>query len=381
VSTDKSDDVAALSRQRIFILSFASIVIGCFAALAVAEVVVRIVRPQQLWELRPDIWIPAEDLGWRLGPNLNTTVNMGVGKVRLYSDADGSRVGPDGPRDGDIKILMLGDSFLAALQVEYEQTFGALLEERLSGQVGKSVRMINTGAVGWGPNRYLTRLRQMGSDWDAILVFFYQGNDVLSVDVDTRRPRQPTRVRNLRWPSSLAQAELVDALAWPVSDFLKERSHLFMLARHQFRYQLMRMGLSASRLHTDFWVSRVSARRWNVTADICKQIQEQAGTTPILFVMLPAAYQVDAEVGESYVRNQGYDMDEIDFNQISRLMIPRFNDVGVNVVDFLPPFRGALSEGYPQTHGTHDTHFNENGHTLTAELLEPLVLELLESSP
>jgi lysophospholipase L1-like esterase len=147
--------------------------------------------------------------------------------------------------------------------------------------------------------------------------------------------------------------------------------------RHALRYELMRVGLTARRLHGSFSESTKDDSRWDTTAAICANIKKAAGSTPIVFVMLPAAYQVDETVGESYKTYQ--DKDDVDFDQVSRLMNPRLEAQGIVVVDLLQPFRDALKSGYPPTHGSHDTHFNENGHVLTAELVEPYLLELLRN--
>src|SRR5712691_3072264 len=53
-------------------------------ALVLAEVLVRFAAPQQLVALRPDVWQPADSVGWRFRPNLNTTVNTGERTVHVF---------------------------------------------------------------------------------------------------------------------------------------------------------------------------------------------------------------------------------------------------------------------------------------------------------
>ena len=92
----------------------------------------RIVAPQPLVQIRPDIWMPVDGLGYQLAPNLDTTINTGEGSVRLLTDEKGHRIGLQGPPNGERKILAVGDSFLEGLQVEYEELvttrLGGLLE-------------------------------------------------------------------------------------------------------------------------------------------------------------------------------------------------------------------------------------------------------------
>jgi hypothetical protein len=46
-------------------------------ALLLSEGLIRLLAPQPLINLRPDVWMPAGDVGWRLRPNADTRVNTG----------------------------------------------------------------------------------------------------------------------------------------------------------------------------------------------------------------------------------------------------------------------------------------------------------------
>src|SRR5213076_68873 len=43
-------------------------------ALLLAELLIRLIAPQQLVLVRPDVWEPVDTVGWMFRPNLNTTV-------------------------------------------------------------------------------------------------------------------------------------------------------------------------------------------------------------------------------------------------------------------------------------------------------------------
>jgi hypothetical protein len=104
-------------------LVLVSLVLACLAA----EVLVRIVEPQQLIVDRPDIWQPRDTVGWEHRPNVQTTVNTGEGFVHFRTDAEGFRIGRAGRVEGDRQVLLIGDSFMEALQVEYEQSLAGLM--------------------------------------------------------------------------------------------------------------------------------------------------------------------------------------------------------------------------------------------------------------
>ena len=124
------------------------------------------------------------------------------------------RVGPDGQTRGDTRILLMGDSFMEALQVEYEQSVSALLERLLAEQVGHPVSVWDAGVDGWDPPQYLVRTRQLLArhHFDLEIVALYLGNDVVSRQVDYRPPRAPAERHALRLPRALTKREFIDAV-------------------------------------------------------------------------------------------------------------------------------------------------------------------------
>ena len=125
------------------------------------------------------------------GPRVNS-------QVRAYMlDADGELVydvivdyngkGMRGPEvdyekpDDVYRILIIGDSFVEAIQVPYEQTFPALLQEQLAAHdtADRRYEVIAMGRTGWGPLHeyiyYDAEGRLFGAD--LVLVTFYI-NDV-----------------------------------------------------------------------------------------------------------------------------------------------------------------------------------------------------------
>jgi len=129
-------------------------------AFGLGELLVRLVVPQQLVIKRPDIWQAVDTLGWAHRPNVNTTINTGERTVRVITDRDGLRVGLRGRVEGKRHVLLLGDSFMEALQVEYEQSVAGLLEARLTSRLGEPVAVRNGGVGGWDPPQYLMEARR-----------------------------------------------------------------------------------------------------------------------------------------------------------------------------------------------------------------------------
>ena len=219
--------------------------------LLLAEAAVRTFLPQQLIEFSQNVYVPADEFGFKLKADNDIWVNRGDRKVHLLTDEDGYRTGEAGRIDTDINILALGDSFLEALQVNYEQTITALIEDRLSQESGKSVSILNTGVSMYNPNHYLMVARKelAREEFSLVVVFVYLANDIVDERISYYKPLAPTTKHELRIPESFNKREIIDAVLYPVNDFLENRSHLFVLFKDQGRTLLARLGLTVNTIN------------------------------------------------------------------------------------------------------------------------------------
>jgi lysophospholipase L1-like esterase len=95
------------------------------------------------------------------------------------------------------RIALLGDSFVEALQVPQERTFGAILERRLTAECGRfagvEFEVLNFGVSGFGTAQELETLRYRASRFapDFVLLMFYASNDLFDnsreLDVEPNR--------------------------------------------------------------------------------------------------------------------------------------------------------------------------------------------------
>lgn len=161
--------------------SLALLGVSGLLALGVAEVAVRLAAPQQLILIRPDVWEPVDTLGWVRRPNIETQMNTGERTVTVRTDSARFRVGATGRREAATQVLLLGDSFMEALQVEYEQSTAGLLEAGLEAASGRPVAVRNAGVSGWSPNQYrlLARRELAETPYAPIVVAVFVGNDAI----------------------------------------------------------------------------------------------------------------------------------------------------------------------------------------------------------
>lgn len=345
--------------------------------LGLGEGMVRLLTPQQLILKRPDIWRAVDTVGWAARPDLNTTINTGERTVRLITDRDGFRVGQAGRVDGQKRILLLGDSFMEALQVEYEQSLAGLLEARLPRLLNAPVAVRNTGVGSWDPPQYLLAARRMlvRERFDLVLVAVYLANDVVPRRIDHFPPRAPVQVHRLRLPRGLSYGEFINAVLYPINDFLEVRSHLFILLKTQLNAVLTRFGLTAEEFPVDLLRREAGSPRWAVTAEILRDIRDVARThgVPALFVLIPAPYQVDVVEFQRALRGFRIDPAEVDLDQPNRLLTATMQVHQLDVFDALPEFRRAQRAGQ-RLYGKVDRHFGPAGHALLERLIEPLVV-------
>lgn len=138
---------------------------SCLAALAVAEVGLRIAKPEIGWRPFRDDFI-----GW---------------SHKEYQNFEPDPRPPGG--GGKPRILTLGDSFLAGSQLKrLDHRFPAVLQQALSDRV--RCQVFATG--GWGTDQQLFAFRQKGAPWqpDVVIVAFCANNDLANILSNSHGP-------------------------------------------------------------------------------------------------------------------------------------------------------------------------------------------------
>jgi len=351
-------------------LLVASITLSLF----LAEGVVRLVAPQPLILIRPDIWMPADGVGWKNRPNVDTRLNTGERDVRWRTDAQGFRTGAAPAGTAAVNILALGDSFLAAEQVNDEDTMVRLLEGRLASRSGRRVRLWNTGVAGWDPNQYRIELRRVldHSRPDGVLVFVYLGNDIIARVADAYPPRQPDERHHFRWPRSLGLREWVEAFGYPINDDLEVRSHLFILARTRLKYLLMRLSMTPYTFPDVLLARNVASPAWSTTAGILGDMEAAAAARgiPILFVLIPSQDEADPAEARRTAEGLGVPPHTWDLDQPRLRLGEEMQRRGLSVFDATPALRAAIAGAMPDVYGHVDNHLGKAGHRVMAAAME-----------
>jgi lysophospholipase L1-like esterase len=167
---------------------------------AAAEVGLRLAGYQALYDVysKPELfWQHDERLGWSLEPGARGRYR-GPRPFPMEFDSTieinslGLR-GPDLPlrRSGELRVVVLGDSFVAGFEVEQQETFSALLEAELRGRFDRPLHVINAGVRGYGTDQSLLWFRERGRGLRPdLVVAVFSAND-FEDNVTLHRVRRP----------------------------------------------------------------------------------------------------------------------------------------------------------------------------------------------
>ena len=129
------------------------------------------------------LFIPDSAIGYRLRPGARVRFSTAEFDTRIAVNDQGVRddepIGPKPPNER--RIVVLGDSLVLAVQVEQQQTFCHLLEQRLNSAGGPiRYRVINAGVQGYGPVEELLFFRHIARTFepDLVITTVFVGNDI-----------------------------------------------------------------------------------------------------------------------------------------------------------------------------------------------------------
>ena len=345
------------------------LVIGAIAVgILLGEMGLRLFYPQQLGVWRQD----RDGLGLHW-PGLVTYFPQSGFPVAFNSAGMRDREHAMTKPEGVFRVLVLGDSFMEALQVPFEESFPSLVEHELSQGTGRRVEVVNASVSGWGTDDELTYLTRYGMQWkpDLILVVMTLHNDIS----DNLREQFHT-IRNgqlVEQPppkDSLLRYELLRAKA-----YLSAKSHayrLLMRARRarEVREEARQLDSHVVALFRSTADAQIS-RGLELTGLLLERMQSLAASerSRLVLVMLPVALQLSDQEFAEFARSVPRSSGKLENDRPQRLMTRVGDRLGVAVIDLLPGFRDWTMRGARSLYLERDGHWNERGHRLAADLV------------
>jgi len=255
------------------------------------------------------------------------------------------------------RILFLGDSMVAGLEVKLNDTFVKLIETKLRGKF----EVLSAGVSGWSTEQQLLFLEKKGLEYkpDVVILAYYVGNDQIDnvvrqiftydskeLSVNQKRPLSETRVRSLFY-------------------FFTSYSHAFNF----FFWHLKDLFKQSETKYSDPFVEYIKNEdtkerdySWNKTFALLDRMNEDLTAKNISFVLLtiPDRLQVDINLRKKAELKEN----ELVLDKPQQKLINYATSRKIKYVDLLPPLKSNFSNSL---YYKEDIHWLEPGHSLVAE--------------
>ena len=348
------------------------LVASTMLSLLLAEWTVKTFYPQQL-----AVWYSMEDGMVIHPPGLTTYLAEFKREVRFNSmgmrDREHVR-----KKDGTIRILVFGDSFMEALQVNFEDSFPSLLESGLRQALRRDVEVVNCAVSGWGQDDQLAYLTRYARELepDLILAAMTLHNDVL----DNMEEQFHALVDDRLVPKPVNRIPPSELRILRVKGFLASRSHLWQLLRKLKSLGEIRIAGRALNTHV-FQLMRRNGetnelrRGWKVTFELFKAMREagQGMNAETAIMLIPLRLQLEDDALEKFRVSAGMSMDEIAVEKPQQVMKAFGQAANIEVIDLLPAFRRWTVERRASGKGAslhlNEGHWNVSGHALAARVV------------
>ena len=337
-------------------------------ALVLTEVLVRLVAPQPTGLSHQDRYgLPLHY------PGITRYLPQYGHEVSFNSVGMRDREHSSGAAEGTYRVLLLGDSFMEALQVPFDSTMAALLEGTLQARSGKPVEVINAGVSGWGTDDELRYLTSYGLAYkpSLVVVAMTLHNDVSdNLRLSWHKMVDGALVEQVREPIPFLQYKELQAKA-----FVATRLQIYQLwrrVRHGGEIRQVGRRLNSHLLSLFAKESPAEIRDGvALTGLLLERMQAVAGAVgaPVVLVLLPIRYQLSEAEFADFAAGYGASTESLSIVQPQSMMTATAASLGLPVIDLLPAFQGWTAEGRGPLYLEWDGHWNAAGHKLAADVV------------
>ena len=365
-------------RWRRWLANLSLALVSTLLMLSLGELALRLFYPQQL-----GVWHQTRD-GLAIH-RPNSTINFLNHKIQINSLGMRDRDHAVKKKEGTFRILLLGDSYMEALQVPFDESFPKLLEDRLRESGVQAVEVVNAAVSGWGTEDELAYLTRYGKhlEPDLILVAMTLHNDVS----DNMREQFYTLMDGRLQARPVRETPTIEHLMLQVKGFIASHSHLSQLWR---KYWYRRDIQNSGRLLNHHVANLLSgadtenmARGWQLTFEELRAIKtEGAGIgAEMAVVLIPLSLQLSNDKMVKLVAQNNISRQDTSYRRPQDMMIKFGTTEGLETIDMLPTFREWEEKRHEQLYLEADGHWNSNGHRLAADQIasELLRRRLLKS--
>jgi hypothetical protein len=296
------------------------------------------------------------------------------------------------------RVLVLGDSFVEAVQVGEHERFIARLAEQLSRRSGRPVEVIDGGCGGWGQAQQLLYLEHEG--WalepDLVLVAVYLGNDVSNNSVEIELDGNLDLALKPYFDVG-ADGRLTRLEPRPPAPTLLESIGLYLRARsaaYNFLESgvLQKLGLDRqwARLRdldalvelrrTDLEIHMVEVaprweRAWAITEALLTEMKRRATArdTKLAVVAIPTLHQVVEAKWQEMAGTDDGQAAGVNVDHPYRMLQQAARRGGINILNLAPAMRNAVKNRGEMPYFDRDEHWNARGHAIAASAIADFV--------
>jgi lysophospholipase L1-like esterase len=393
---DPSKQQTATATRRLVVARFGAALVALMAPLLLLEAMLRLFGPILPGNYDTGHYLVRHArLGHFNQPNFD-------GWIKTSEFTTHVKIGPLGLRDPRTdyarppdthRILLLGDSFTEAVQVNDSQTVASRLEASLLGHTGRRVEVINAGVAGYGTGQEMLLFDQEGLQYQpqVVVLLVFVGNDIGD---NSYRPNPDSAEPSSRPSFELDNEKLIRVVPgapsaayrdWrqPLRDCcllynVFETGVLLKLANRPVRDQ-PEVSDDARYLVRSLYETKPDgemARAWRITERLIGIIRDRASAEGIRLVVVgapdwlaldEAAWQ--ERMGESRASTKRYAPD-FPNKMLGEIM----GRAGVPYLDLMPIL--AEAAGDEPLYFPIDTHWTPAGHAVVAKAIETKLREL-----
>lgn len=378
--------VLVVARFRPSVLpNFLLLALSLGSAVAGGEFLLRRFAPQ-IPESR-QLFQPDRRWGWQFVAGASDVVVFPgdyQGRVTINADGFRDRDYSRAKEPGRKRVLVLGDSFTAGIDVDGTEVYTEVMEDAHF----QGVDVLNFGVNGFGPTQEMLLLEGRGFDYapDIVVMTLYVRNDFEDLSGEFDWGRGYIRPRAVLGDS--AAIHIVEPPALVETDTAhRSRSTLPSLSRSHL-LTLARRRLSASndedRMPPEIRLCRTPpsdpllTETLPVLRAVLRRAASECAERDVRFAVAiaPSIVQVDPEsFWTQILRDYALDPADFDLNQPNRLIRELCAAEGIPCLDLEPALRAASSPEAPTYH-VRDQHWNSRGHALVAAELARFLVSL-----
>lgn len=350
------------------IANFLLIIFSTSITLAAGELILRTLYPQDL-----GIWYETREGLAIHCPSLKRYLSKFQQLVEINSYGMRDREHTVEKPEGVFRILVLGDSFMEALQVGFEESLPHLLETRLAQQWPRRVEVLNASVSGWGTDDELKYLTEYGVHFkpDLILVAMTLHNDVSDNLAEKFHSFREGQLQE----KPRRQKPLLEHATLEIKSYLASHSQLYQLLRRHWRSNSVRTEANLLDRHVAELLREApredTKRGWKMTQQLLRQIKSTAnriGAKTAVFT-IPLAIQLSDARLRSFALSQGLAETELRPGKPQEMAKEIAEEEGIELIDLFPAFQSWTDRSRRSLYLVDDGHWNREGHSVAAKIV------------